>query len=789
MRIKVSKGYILWFLWFNWILQGILITVAFAKSGEELSTIVGFDSNNDYLPIISESNYQSNYYNIADELIRLGSDAQQKSHWSNLYSTEALVLSGLVTEREGLAFLEAKVNNGVVASFEQGKSQLDNSSKSDHILSYQHKGDNQESSSHQLNNSAKSNRTIFKQEHGQLDNSSKSDHVLSGQNKSNNQDPNPQQILEKQVEVLPRYRNLVQQLQQQALQQQLAQHWQWKGLLHIQDSRSIIRDPKFFYAADGYRNPEAELLATIAALFADPNLGDQHARCRFPGRWELLKSQLHLSETLLPQVNCPALREHMRKMAPETVTIVFVTEKLGSLASMMGHLFLKISGNRDGRTVEHAFNYFANFGKNSAWKFYWGALFGDTPGIYLLTPYRQKLAEYRLQAGRSVWEYELDLSVAQAQQLVYHLWELKDIDVPYNFTLHNCGTASLRMLTPVDLRFDDFYRKIWMSPLDTIQKMDRLQLIRKVTLLPSTRYQINSLMSNLTLKQRQTSRALSRGVISEDYQQSDASSRAKMVQLAKLLVNYRIERQQKVSSLDRQQLKQLQQRQQELPEARLSMAIANPTGSASSSSIQVATGRYKEHAAVRLSLHPVYHHLNDYLPAEMADFQLQLLHLDLVQDFKKQRLYIENLTLLQLTTYTPTSYLLPLWSGGVKFGASSSLETDSNRLFPVLEMGIGKTYALSWNRLTVSGVLYAGWVEKSYLAPEITLIWRLGKRSKMTVLYRYDWHGRDWEQQQFKLQQNLYLTPNRAIGLQYQYVETPQQRHYANLSLSYTVNF
>ncbi|MGH8451884.1 MAG: DUF4105 domain-containing protein, partial [Pseudomonas sp.] len=94
--------------------------------------------------------------------------------------------------------------------------------------------------------------------------------------------------------------------------QQLANDPFWLSLGHyeagkISGWRSYVSDKKFFLATDGAHHPDAELKATVEALYAPASQGEKHAQCVYPARTRWLKDQLHLTD--LPVVDCAEFKQ------------------------------------------------------------------------------------------------------------------------------------------------------------------------------------------------------------------------------------------------------------------------------------------------------------------------------------------------------------------------------------------------------------------------------------------------------------------------------------------------
>ena len=139
-------------------------------------------------------------------------------------------------------------------------------------------------------------------------------------------------------------------------QKLLAYEQQWSG----KNVRSAIHSDSFFNAPTGYKDPEAELLATLKAIArleeSNPNL---HAQCRFPARYLWLKDQLDFSEKDIPSVNCPEFNEWSMKGKVDSLSIVFATGFLGNPASYYGHTLLKLNNksSNNNRLLDVSVNY------------------------------------------------------------------------------------------------------------------------------------------------------------------------------------------------------------------------------------------------------------------------------------------------------------------------------------------------------------------------------------------------------------------------------------------------
>lgn len=273
-----------------------------------------------------------------------------------------------------------------------------------------------------------------------------------------------------------------------AEQLNLAQDDTFKRLLHYEDGTSLVKKGSpFFLSSDGYHNPEAELAATIQAFYKKDVRDDSHALCRFPARFSYLQKQLNLSVSDLPKPECKQYNEFRQKVRAQSVTLVFAAENNTSPSSMMGHLFLKLSGENDGRRVEHAFSFFAKFPDENSILFYTQALFGNIDGTYILSPYSRKVSDYVFNEERPLWEFEITMEEDEKEQLLNHIWELKEKDIQYAFISHNCGKASVNLLQVSKPEIQVFQKPL-QTPLGFIKHLDGQGFIQNITLIPSDTY-------------------------------------------------------------------------------------------------------------------------------------------------------------------------------------------------------------------------------------------------------------------------------------------------------------
>lgn len=286
-------------------------------------------------------------------------------------------------------------------------------------------------------------------------------------------------------------------LQAKARLQQTWLNSEWLNLLHYDgDGReagnyeSQVNDERFFLAADGRRNPESELLASIAALYATDTAGDEHAQCRFIARFNWLSRNLAIDPDTLPSVHCSAYVEWRKHVRSGQVTMVFPAYHLNSPSSMFGHTLLRLDSATDegnARWLSTAVNFGANATEedNSILYAYKG-LAGGYSGLFITDHYYKKIQEYSRIEHRDIWEYQLNLAPDEIERIITHLWELQGINFDYYYFDENCSYRLLELLEiarpGVDLT-DRF--RVTAIPVDTVRAVDQAGMIEATAYRPS----------------------------------------------------------------------------------------------------------------------------------------------------------------------------------------------------------------------------------------------------------------------------------------------------------------
>jgi len=249
----------------------------------------------------------------------------------------------------------------------------------------------------------------------------------------------------------------------------------WLRLLHYRSEpfggvESEVDGAAFFLAPRGKTDPQAELFATLRALYRPlTKTPDSHARCRFPARFHWLNERLDLSD--LPRLRCPKFQAFWARTLPERVALVYAANSVENPVSSFGHTFLllqRASAARLAIAVEYAPDTKAENPLVYAFK----GLFGMYPGRYRFHRLEDKQRYYLDEEGRDLWEYELGLSQGEIAQLIRHLWELSFTHFDYYYMSENCSYGVLAVLEAAVPRLELIeHTKFVVAPVDTVKAL------------------------------------------------------------------------------------------------------------------------------------------------------------------------------------------------------------------------------------------------------------------------------------------------------------------------------
>ena len=296
--------------------------------------------------------------------------------------------------------------------------------------------------------------------------------------------------------------------------QNLAATAQWRALLHYRTNALTsgvtgqADDTKFYLAADGKTNPQAELDATLRAFFAPAIVETdttQHPQCRFVARYHWLKQALHFDAQRLPEQRCQRFSAWRAALQPDMLTLVFPAAYINNPSSMFGHTLLRVDGvgqDEQSRLLAYAINYAANPDGEGGVAFILKSLVGLYPGLFSISPYYVKVKEYSHLENRDIWEYQLNFTADEIERLLMHAWELGQVRFDYYFFDENCAYHLLSLFEAARPSLE-FTRRFhgWVIPADTVRALaEQAGMVRKIVYRPADntrlRFQLGQLNEN-----------------------------------------------------------------------------------------------------------------------------------------------------------------------------------------------------------------------------------------------------------------------------------------------------
>ena len=200
----------------------------------------------------------------------------------------------------------------------------------------------------------------------------------------------------------------------------------WHTLLHLRtENISDISDPDFFLSEK--LSAKNELIATLDALNEENR---NETICRFPARYRYLSVQLSLG---LSFSHCENFQKFLQDSRGDSVSIGFASPYLDSPMSYFGHSFIKIN-KLDNIYFSQTISFAAEVPKDTGFfTLLYKGITGGFTGRYIASPYFKLHENYSMIEQRSLTEYYLQLTDEEIERLLWHIYEIYDMDVKYKF--------------------------------------------------------------------------------------------------------------------------------------------------------------------------------------------------------------------------------------------------------------------------------------------------------------------------------------------------------------------
>ena len=270
---------------------------------------------------------------------------------------------------------------------------------------------------------------------------------------------------------------------------------EWKNLLQYQRGiggiESEISDSTFFISPEGRSNPYLEHVASLQKALSL----DLEFACKYPARFKYLKKSLNLKIDLSLLKKCVEYQNYLTNHYPTSVHLVFSSYYLDSPASAFGHTFLRFSKNeslssdKKSELLDVGINYGASNTSTNPFIYTLYGIIGGFKGTFSSIPYFYKIREYNDFESRDLWSYELNLTEAQKEKLLDHLWELGGTWYYYYFFTGNCSQKILSLLDGIEPSWK-LLEKLpkYIIPSETIKVIYNTPgLVKNISFRPSKR--------------------------------------------------------------------------------------------------------------------------------------------------------------------------------------------------------------------------------------------------------------------------------------------------------------
>jgi len=488
----------------------------------------------------------------------------------------------------------------------------------------------------------------------------------------------------------------------------------WLALLHYEHRffgahNSLVDDPSFFFAERGATDPLVELEATLVAMNRElPTDHNQHPACLMPARAAFLSSYFNQIEAIVGKLDCTEFQSWSEGINARYVTLVFPSSFINNPASAFGHTFLRLDPDQTLPLISYAANYEARTsGADSGFVYAIKGIFGGYHGEFTVAPYYQKVNQYSDLEHRDIWEYRLNFTQAEVEQLVRHLWELRGVAFDYYYFDENCSYQLLSLLEVVrpELRVKRSFSS-WVIPIDTVRVLLEIpEILKSVEYRPSRASILNTLEARSTSEELRLAKEISSGKLQPNQLSQRGlteSQQIEILELAHEVILYRMLSTTKESTELRERAHAVLLSRSKLPAAapvQVPPPKVRPDEGHRTGRARIAFGVASGTPLYRLEYRAAYHDLLDpaggFLPGsaiELGSFSLE--------HRRSESLKLHNVTLLRAESLSPRSTFIKPLSWSLAAELKRMLRYDKRPLIGALDGGVGFSWQLDQTLLS-----------------------------------------------------------------------------------------
>lgn len=422
---------------------------------------------------------------------------------------------------------------------------------------------------------------------------------------------------------------------------------------------SEIADDKFFLAPNGKTDAKAELEATIYSLYNENRLDDNSTACLFPARKHWLVKELDLKD--LPEVECYDYDLLVEILQPNSATLVFPFIQGGAPSSMFGHTFLRVDGKDRPIMLSYAFNYASESDDDDMQLVYmYKGFFGGYKGVYSLLPYYEKIKEYRDLEERDIWEYDLNFTQEETEQMLRHMWEVEQAYSWYYFFTKNCSYKMLWMMESAreGLNIRKYF-EFHVIPSETIRATLDESLVLKNNYRPARSSKLKAYSKELSKEDIEDVFQITSDTLqpSKYLQKSTASEQTQryVLEASSEFVEYNYLKKDINSSVYKGRIHQILTTRASLGQGEtIEIPIpVNPMLSHRSFRVTAESGIRNSQAIGFLGVRPANHDITDFDIGFLAGAQVEFM--DLLFSYTKNEFKVEKATIVSAAALTPKS--------------------------------------------------------------------------------------------------------------------------------------
>jgi hypothetical protein len=458
----------------------------------------------------------------------------------------------------------------------------------------------------------------------------------------------------------------------------------WSLLLHSWQDKPQITDPKFLLSADNFAE-QTELSLTLKLYKTDP----KKAFCRYPARITYLSGKLGFKLAEDRYTHCQELQKFLHYVPFQQLDLVFASEVLSSASSMMGHIFLKASGNNFRNVpVAHSLAYFTEITTLNPAKLIVESTMTGMPGFFSVRPFDDDLTQYKEKEQRNVWQLKLNATAEKLHLLQLHVWELNQIELTYYFQSFNCATLTLEMLALLNPNILA-ERGLIVSPVDVVKAATTHHMISNTEVNTADLWLYSALRDSMPNSVLNT---LDNWI----YTQSDALTPAKAHPLAVPYLNISLDHAAKRKQITTAKAAKLRKSLSTKPEIALNLThYKHPALTPQDSAVGISWRDSVIDKKLLFHFLPTGHFLYGDNRQYLSESELQIAKTTLAWDIGEKQLLLDEFTIYAVRSLNPDTELFPLWSGEFYLGYQP-VYTANLALKSVGEISgaIGKSYTL-----------------------------------------------------------------------------------------------